>query len=337
MPNSSAPLQDQMAYIELHFGNHVSALQRHIFVSTLCALVPLPSASKHRHWCGRLWNKSDFLQLAWQRDTKGKACFMSYVSSLFCSWNKDFPRSHMWGSLWVSVTLHKMVPSYRLQAQRRRTGFGPHSSTWWSPRSVTHIFTHFWLYTIKTNNFYYWFRYFWIILWRRTIQEWRLLQTVIEEFGKEQIFLQHDRGHYSLLLAEARNLTQNANMDTPGYRKFYFQKRVIKRKGWLWLEMESCSAELSEADQNGINLETAKYRNTKVGGQKFKLRKFVHKRGAKRYHGGSTIWWQEETWVTPQKCRINQPVGWAGDFLLKQEVRELAMPTWGEMGASVLV
>lgn len=140
MPNSSAPLQHQMAYTELHFGNHVSALQRRICVSTLCAGVPLPSASKHCHWCSRLWNKSDFLQPAWQST---KACFMSCISSSFCSWTKAFPRSVTWGSLWVLVTLHKMVPSYRLQAQRRRTGFGPHSSTWWSPRSVTHIFTHF--------------------------------------------------------------------------------------------------------------------------------------------------------------------------------------------------
>lgn len=121
-----------------------------------------------------------------------------------------------------------LVPSYCLQAQRRRTRFGPHSSRRWSPRSVTHIFTHFLLYTWKTNHCYYWCRYFWIIWWTRATQEWQLLQTVIEEFGKEQILLQHDRGHYSLVEAEARNLTQNANMDTPGYTKFYFQKRVVK-------------------------------------------------------------------------------------------------------------
>lgn len=226
VPNSSSPLQHQMAYTELHFGNHVSALRRRVCVSTLCAL---PSVSKHRHWCGKLWNKSNFLQPAWKRGTKRKACFVSCVSiPSFCSWTGAFPRSFMWSSLWVSVTLHKMVPSYCLQAQRRRTRFGPHSSRRWSPRSVTHIFTHFLLYTWKTNHCYYWCRYFWIIWWTRATQEWQLLQTVIEEFGKEQILLQHDRGHYSLVEAEARNLTQNANMDTPGYTKFYFQKRVVK-------------------------------------------------------------------------------------------------------------
>lgn len=78
---------------------------------------------------------------------------MSCVSvPSFCSLTGAFPGSSTWSYLWVSVTLHKMVSSYRLQAQRRRTEFGPHSSTRWSPRSVTHIFTHFLLYTWKNKS-----------------------------------------------------------------------------------------------------------------------------------------------------------------------------------------
>lgn len=179
MPNSSAPLRHQMAYTELHFGNHVSALQRRVCVSTLCAVVRLPSASKHRHWCGKLWNKSDFLQPAWKRGTKGKAYFTSCVSvPSFCSLTGAFPGSSTWSYLWVSVTLHKMVSSYRLPREGGLNLDLIHPQD--GLPGQLHTFLHTSFNTLgKTNHCYYWCWYFWIIWWRRTTREWQLLQTVI--------------------------------------------------------------------------------------------------------------------------------------------------------------